>query len=229
MKILAVGAHPDDLEICCFGTLARCVERLDEVTVCSVTNGNLGHSSMGKDQLREVRLAEAKKSAALIGASFCTLDVDDLSLDSRDEEVRSKMVNLLRSVEPDIVITHCEEDYHSDHVETARLVWHSLLMAPLGEENPLKGDVILYEMDLVGGGVFIPTEFVDITTTMEKKMEALALHQSQIGFFMESGGRDLLRDVDVLAQYRGLQCGCRYAEGFRLSMRRPCIAQRLLP
>ena len=60
-------------------------------------------------------------------------------------------------------------------------------------------------------------------------MEALALHQSQIEFLMECGGRDLLRDVSVLAQYRGLQCGCRYAEGFRLSMRRPFIAQRVLP
>jgi LmbE family N-acetylglucosaminyl deacetylase len=229
MKILAIGAHPDDLEICCFGTLARCIERGDEVTVCTLTNGNLGHSSMEKGDLREVRLAEAAKSASVIGASFCTLDIDDLALDSSDEETRRKMVDLLCSVQPDIVITHSEEDYHSDHVEAARLVWHSLLVAPLAKENPLKGAVILYEMDMVGGGTFIPTEFVDITTTMELKMEALSHHQSQLEFLMESGGRDLLSNVRVLSQYRGLQCGCHYAEGFRLSARRPSLAQRVLP
>ncbi|HCJ95345.1 MAG TPA: hypothetical protein DHV69_09240 [Sphaerochaeta sp.] len=47
MKILAIGAHPDDVEICCFGTLARCVERGDSVVVCSVTNGNQGHFGIG--------------------------------------------------------------------------------------------------------------------------------------------------------------------------------------
>lgn len=184
---------------------------------------------MERGELREVRLAEAAQSAALLGASFATLDLDDLALDSTDGETRRQMVDLLCSVQPDIVISHCEEDYHRDHVEAARLVWHSLLVAPLAKENPLKGSVILYEMDLVGGGIFIPTEYVDITTTVEIKMEALNCHQSQIEFLMESGGRDILRDVRVLSQYRGLQCGCHYAEGFRLSARRPSLAQRVLP
>ncbi|MFA5468450.1 MAG: PIG-L deacetylase family protein [Sphaerochaetaceae bacterium] len=233
MKILAIGAHPDDVEICAFGTLARCVERGDSVVVCAVTNGNLGHHSIGKEQLRAVRLSEAAKSAAVIKASFCTLDIDDMALDSREGATRLKMLNLVRSVQPDLIITHSEEDYHSDHVETARLVFWALQNAPLvqveGESPPLNKAVTLYEMDMIGGGVFNPLEFVDITQTIEAKLEALSNHMSQLDYLMESAHIDLLNSVRVLAEFRGLQCRRRYAEGFRLSQRQVALSERLLP
>ena len=59
MRILAIGAHPDDIEIACSGTLAKCVKRGDTVTVCHVCNGNLGHVIIQPDELAEIRKNEA--------------------------------------------------------------------------------------------------------------------------------------------------------------------------
>ena len=60
MNVLAIGCHPDDIEISCSGTLAKCVKRGDKVTVCHVANGNLGHEEINEDELRAMRALEAK-------------------------------------------------------------------------------------------------------------------------------------------------------------------------
>ena len=62
MNILAIGCHPDDVEINCVGTLIRCVQRGDNVTVCHFCNGNMGHEVIMPDELREIRTAEAEKA-----------------------------------------------------------------------------------------------------------------------------------------------------------------------
>ena len=67
MNILAIGCHPDDVEINCVGTLIRCVQRGDNVTVCHFCNGNMGHEVIMPDELREIRTAEAEKAGALAG------------------------------------------------------------------------------------------------------------------------------------------------------------------
>jgi LmbE family N-acetylglucosaminyl deacetylase len=233
MKILAIGAHPDDAEICCFGTLARCVERGDSVVVCAVTNGNQGHSEIEPTQLRVIRMGEGAKSAQVIGASYCTLDIDDMALNAQDEATRLQMTDLLRSVQPDLIITHAFEDYHPDHVATAELVFYCMVQASLAQVKTkhavLTKPVVLYHMDKVGGGAFIPTDFVDIQTTFDSKLEALSCHASQLEFLKKTANKDLLHATEVLAEYRGLQCGCRYAEGFRISDRSIVPARRLLP
>ena len=80
MKVLAIGAHPDDIEIACSGTLAKCVKRGDEVTVCHVSTGNLGHVIIPPDELTEIRKKEAEKAGslagiAIIGGMFNDLDI----------------------------------------------------------------------------------------------------------------------------------------------------------
>ena len=62
MNILAIGCHPDDVEINCVGTLIRCVPRGDNVTVCHFCNGNMGHEVIMPDELRLIRAAEAEKA-----------------------------------------------------------------------------------------------------------------------------------------------------------------------
>lgn len=233
MKILAIGAHPDDVEICCFGTLARCVERGDSVVVCSVTNGNQGHEQIDPERLRMVRMAEGARAAQVIGATYSTLDVDDMMLDERDAQVRLRLTEMIRSIKPDVVITHDFEDYHPDHVATALLVFHCMAQATLSHVEtmsaPLKVPFALYHMDKIGGGCFAPTEFVDISRTFGKKMEALSCHVSQIEILGKGNTTDILHPVEVLAEYRGLQCGCRYAEAFRITDRRPSLPHRVLP
>lgn len=233
MKILAIGAHPDDVEICCFGTLARCAQRGDTVVVCSVTNGNQGHTDIGPEQLRLARMAEGARASQVIGASYCTLDVDDMALDPADGQVRLKMTELLRSTKPDLVITHDPEDYHPDHVATSSLVFYCMVQANLThvktESTPLDKPFVLYHMDKVGGGVFVPSEFVDITETFERKLEALSCHVSQVEYLRKSSGIHILYATEVLAEFRGMQCGVRYAEAFRISDRRAAVPFRLLP
>jgi LmbE family N-acetylglucosaminyl deacetylase len=233
VKILAIGAHPDDVELCCFGTLARCVQRGDSVVVCSVTNGNQGSWKIEPERLRLVRMAEAAKAAQVIGASYCTLDVDDMVLDASDAETRLKMTELIRSVQPDVVITHAPEDYHPDHGATEQLVFHSLVQTTLAHVKtasaPLERPFVLYHMDKVGGGTFIPTEFVDISSTYGMKGEALSHHVSQIDILAKGTTVDLLDTMEAMARFRGMQCGCRFAEAFRWCDRRPAPTARLLP
>ena len=82
--VLAITTHPDDMEIQCAGTLLKCKERGDTVTVCNVANGNMGHVVLMPDELRAVRRAEADASAALAGFNATTCDVDDLCVNSAD-------------------------------------------------------------------------------------------------------------------------------------------------
>lgn len=81
MNVLAVGCHPDDVEIACSGTLAKCVKRGDKVTVCHVANGNMGHEVIMPDELRVMRAKEAKKAGSMAGIEVVTLDVGDLLVD----------------------------------------------------------------------------------------------------------------------------------------------------
>ncbi|WP_422481885.1 PIG-L deacetylase family protein [Pleomorphochaeta sp. DL1XJH-081] len=233
MKILAIGAHPDDVEICCFGTLARCVDRGDTVVVCSVTNGNQGHRTLSPEKLRMVRMAEAAHASQIIGASYCTLDIDDMTLDASDAETGLRMTELIRSIRPDLVITHATADYHPDHIATEQLVSSSLVQSTLVHvktaSDPLEKPFLLYHMDKVGGGHFAPTEYVDITMTYEKKAQALACHVSQIDYLDKSASINLPYMMEVLAQYRGLQSGCHYAEGFIHSDRQSYSTYRVLP
>ena len=72
MRILAIGCHPDDVEIACSGTLAKCVKRGDTVIVCHVSSGNLGHVIIPPDELRVIRANEAKKQAQWQGLRLFT-------------------------------------------------------------------------------------------------------------------------------------------------------------
>lgn len=233
MTVLAVGAHPDDVELCCFGTLARCVRRGDTVVVCSTTNGNLGHTEIESNRLRAIRMAEAARSAEVIGASYCTLDANDMQLDSTDARIRLGMTELIRSVRPDVIITHDPGDYHPDHVETSRLVLYCSVQAALAlvetESPSLEKPFVLYHMDKVGGGQFNPTEYVDITSVFALKAEAIGCHVSQIGWLKAHDGIDMVHAMEVLAEFRGMQCGTRYAEAFRSCDSRAVAAKRFFP
>ena len=78
MNVLAIGCHPDDIEINCAGTLVKCVERGVKVTVCHGANGDLGHEIIMPDELRLVRAAEAKKAGSLAGIEVVTCDIGDV-------------------------------------------------------------------------------------------------------------------------------------------------------
>jgi LmbE family N-acetylglucosaminyl deacetylase len=234
MQVLAVGCHPDDLEIACFGTLLACVGRGDTVTVCHVANGNRGHVEIPSEELRLIRREEARQAAGLIGAAIVTLDAPDLEVDSRDPDLVKAMIDLVRRVQPDLVITHSPLDYMKDHVEVQRLVFDASFSASvpwMKTQCPDRADITpLYYMDTLAGVNFLPAEYVDISAYIDTKLQALDCHHSQIDWMREHDRIDFLEFVRTCSRFRGLQCGAAYAEGFQSAAVWPRLAtRRLLP
>ncbi|HML45908.1 MAG TPA: PIG-L family deacetylase [Clostridia bacterium] len=235
MNVLAVGCHPDDIEIGCAGTLARYAQEGHRVFCCHVANGNMGHAVIEPGPLRGIRREEAKAAGALYGAEeVMTLDAGDLHVDSGDLGLRRAMVEVIRHAKPDVVLTHDPNDYMRDHVETSKLVFDASFCCtvPHYETESPTHPVFppLYYMDTLAGVNFLPEEYVDITATVEVKLKALACHASQIQWMLEHDKIDFLDFVRVCSRYRGQQCNAGYAEGFRACNVWPRrVARRLLP
>lgn len=155
MRILAVGCHPDDVEIACSGTLAKCVKRGDKVIVCHTSSGDLGHVIIPPDKLKVMRAEEAKKAGALAGIEVIYGGFDDLDIFDNNRAARDKMVEVIRYADPDVIITHNPDDYMPDHTAVSRLVFDASFAATLPNYPP-KTDkpaklVPIYYMDTRGG------------------------------------------------------------------------------
>lgn len=218
MRILAVGAHPDDLEFQCGGTLAKYTVRGHKVIMCHVCNGNKGHFQIPLDELARIRREESKKAAKIIGAESLALDIDDLDV-YRDRETTLKFVDLIRQTKPDIIITHSPDDYMLDHTVTSRLVFDASFIAtvpyPKTKHKYFERVVPIYYMDNLNGINFSPTEYVDITETIQTKKRMASQHQSQLKWLKEHDNVDVIDFIDIISKFRGLQSGVTYAEGFR--------------
>ena len=238
MNVLAIGCHPDDLVISCGGTLAKYAERGDKVFMVDIANGNLGHRIIEPDELRIIRQKESKHAAEVLGAENFCIDVGDCLVDSHDEEAQDRLIDIIRFTKPDLIITHNEQDYMRDHVEAGNMAFSASFTAGCSHritghstENPFIENIppIMY-MDTLAGVGFLPTEYVDITDTIETKLEALACHESQIVWMKEHDHIDFIDFVRTCSKFRGLQCGVAYAEGFRACMNWPrMVPKRLLP
>lgn len=235
MNILAVGCHPDDLEIGCGGTLAKYARQGHKVVMCHVANGNLGHAVIMPEELRTMRTKEAEEAGRIIGASeVINIDVGDLLVDSTNMETVKKVIDVIRQVEPDLIITHSPVDYMKDHLEVSKIVFDASFSSSvphLNTKNPAFGNIVpLYYMDTLAGVNFLPTEYVDISETIEEKIKAVDCHQSQVKWMKDHDGIDFLDFVRTVSKFRGLQCGVPYAEGFTACMTWPRIpVKRLLP
>ena len=218
LRILAVGAHPDDLELLCAGTLARYAADGHTVIMAHLLNGDKGHYEMDSAELAAVRKAEADAAGRVIGAEVVGLDLPDGEL-CADLETRRAVIDLIRDARPDLIITHAPGDYTSDHTEASRVVCDASFFAaaPLMKTRVAAHDKIVpvFFMDTLAGMGFLPTEYVDITDVFDRKIAMLEAHQSQLTWLKGHHGSDILDFVETTARFRGVQCGVRYAEGFR--------------
>ena len=234
MRVLAVGAHPDDLEILCGGTLARLAAEGHEVVMCHVARGDRGSFAHGTEEIAAVRLAEATAAAGLAGARVQALGLSDGEVFADDPDQRRQVVDLVRGTRPDMVITHHPDDYMSDHTAVSRLVQDATFLAtvPLyATQRPPHAVVApIYFMDTLMGVGFEPTEYVDLGDHFETKVAMLGAHRSQLRWLADHDGIDMLEAIAVSARFRGLQCGVRHAEGFRQCLRwLRGTTRRLLP
>ncbi|HVN06779.1 MAG TPA: PIG-L family deacetylase [Bryobacteraceae bacterium] len=217
LRVLAVGAHPDDVELCCAGTLARCAERGDRIIIAVAARGDSASFDLSAGELVRVRSREARNAARVIGAEFIEMGLSDYGIDVRLEN-KKLFADVIRQARPDVIITHYHTEYGSDHNHTFVLVRDAALAATVPSVRTnhaaLKRQPYIFMWEPLGGFAFIPEIYVDITTTMRAKQKMLACHRSQRLWMEKHGGVNFVEYIDVAARYRGFQAGVRYAEGF---------------
>ena len=233
LTVLAVGAHPDDLEILCAATLARYAAGGHKVIMAHLTNGDKGHTNMDPAKLATLRRAEAQAAGRIIGAEVVGLDLPDARLFS-DDKTRDRVIDLVRQARPDVVITLSRRDYSSDHVTTSRLVCDAtfLASAPLIKTDFPHIDKLppIYFCDTVFGLNSDADIYVDVSETFAAKLRMLRCHKSQLKWLKDHTKSDVVKDVECVGRFRGIQCGVRYAEAFSEYNVWPFkVPQRLLP
>lgn len=215
--VMAIGAHPDDIEILCGGTLARYSRQGWKVVMYHVTDGSKGGLAEAPEVIREARRREAIESARVIGAQPAGGGVADGTVRT-DLDTREVFMDAIRQYRPDVVLSHHPRDYHPDHMNTSRLVLEAIYMVGipnLRTEHPALDHLPhLYYFDTMAGIGFEPELFVDISEVIELKREMMRRHESQLGFVQEHHGIDFLDMIEITGRYRGYQCSVRYAEGF---------------
>jgi LmbE family N-acetylglucosaminyl deacetylase len=213
--VLAVGAHPDDVDAFCGGTLATLVARGVPVHVAVATGGEGGIPDATPDEARTVRLAEGGRAAEILGAgSFTWLGMHDQEAENT-AAARAQLADLTRRLGANVLITHPPGDYHTDHRAVQELVLAMRIgacAANVGSERPLRSAPDLVYMDAAQGLGFEPHVWIDVTATIETKWEMLRAHESQRTL---GGETPLLPLIESLARLRGDQLGTRYAEAFR--------------
>ena len=225
MRVLAIGAHPDDIETSCGGTLAKYAKMGHKVFTATATNGNVGSATLPMEEIAKIRKEEARKAAAIIGAEYICLDYDD-EMFFEDKAARLAFINLVRYCKADIILTHNPEDYNPDHELTSKIINDIAVMIPVEKiktEAPAYDKIpIIAYFEPVNGLGFVPTEYVDITDTMEIKMAMCREHKSQVEWMSDNyketlADKDFFENYRTIAKYRGIQCGVEYAEGFRMA------------
>lgn len=218
LVVLGVGAHPDDLEMACGGTLAKYVQLGHRVIMGVVCAGDKGHFTIPPQELAQIRLQESQRAGAHLNAPVYNLGFKDGEIVADDLAARWKVTDLIRRANPDVIITHHPSDYHADHVAVSQLVVDASFMASVPHIKTEFPAIVkvpqIYFMDNYAGVNFSPQEYVDITDTFAIKEKMLAEHQSQIKWLKEHDNLDVLEFIRICGRFRGFQCGTLYAEGF---------------
>jgi LmbE family N-acetylglucosaminyl deacetylase len=227
-NILSIHAHPDDAEILAGGTLVQLAAAGHKITIVTMTPGDCGTAEYPPDEIARIRRAEAAGAAARIGATYRCAEFRDLSI-YEDDASRRRVVEILRQVAPDLVLTASPVDYLCDHETASRLVRDACFGAPAPNyatgaadaASPLRAIPHLYFMDPVGGvdrdgRAIEPDFFVNVTAQMENKTAMLAEHASQRAWLLKHHGNDdYLKTMRAWTRENGRRAGVEYAEGFR--------------
>ncbi|MBE3123661.1 MAG: PIG-L family deacetylase [Planctomycetes bacterium] len=226
--VLAVMAHPDDIEFLCGGALGRLKKLGYTIHMANVSAGDCGSMEHGPDEIARIRFAEAREAGEVISATHHCVGARD-ALIMYDEPTLRAVVELVRRVNPFLVITNSPVCYMVDHEIVAKLAqtatfiagapnFQTLLTPPA---RPTQDVPYLYYADAVEGkdrfGQHVPASFyVDITREIKTKERMLKCHASQRDWLLKHHKVD-----EYIANMRrwnaasGQRCGVAFAEGFR--------------
>ncbi len=237
-SILAIHAHPDDIETLCAGTLALLAENGHTITIATMTAGDCGSVEWSNEETGRIRKAEAAAAAAMIGAAYHCGGFGDLAV-FNDDAARRRTTELIRALAPDLVITASPSDYHPDHEATSLLVRDACFAAPVvnyktGQAPALPAIPHLYFTDPIEGrdrdNAKVLGDFaVDVTAQFERKRAMLGAHESQRNWVLKQHGiDDYTGAMEAWTRRRGRHFGVVCAEGFRHYKVHPYPASPLL-
>lgn len=192
-RVLAIGAHPDDLELACGGTLAKLVDAGHDVRGIVMSGGNHGGN-------KALRVIEAERGADFLGLTdLQVMDYPDTQLDSMSASMIETIEAVVRSFQPDIILTHSANDQHQDHYA----VHQATIRAARFHHS-----ILCYESPSTTRD-FNPSIFVDISNYVDVKVEAVMTHRDQSGKPYMTASR-----VRGMAAFRGSQAKNAHSEAF---------------
>ena len=203
MKVLAIGAHPDDIEIFMYGLLSVCKKRKDDISLLIATDGSAG-GDKSSINLIKTRRKEAIKGLQKLGSpDFLNLKDGKMSWDNTHMDILNKYIN---KKNPDLVVTHGPEDYHADH---------RALSSSISKIVDFKCPILF--CDTLMGINFVPEIYIDISEVFKEKQDAILAHESQ-------NPEKFLKTTKLMNSYRAGQCNApegSYAEAYRLYAKFP--------
>jgi LmbE family N-acetylglucosaminyl deacetylase len=194
MKILAIGAHPDDMEFGCGGAFCKAAAAGHEIHMLVMSCGEAGGDGACRRKEQEI-------VAKTIGARIHWGGFHDTEI-SNDRALIAVVESRMREIEPDVVLSHYPDDSHQDHRNLSQAVISAARYV---------GDLLFYEVP--SSRNFNPTLFINIGPVIQKKYELLKLHKSQV-HKTRVPHLSILESARSMAIYRGNQARAKYAEGF---------------
>ena len=215
--LLAIGPHPDDIELAAGGTVARFREEGKEVVLLDLTRGE--RATRGTPGSRA---QEAIEAAQVLGVERECLEIPDTGVSARAEDQLSRLVEALRRHRPRLIVTLHGNDTHPDHVEGAELVRRASYLSGVRNYPVPGGEVFRPERVLfaMGRGPFVPDLVVDVTATYARKREALAAYDTQFRRDpddpLETPISDpgFLKRIEARDRYYGGMIGAEFGEPF---------------
>ena len=222
LDILAVAAHPDDIELGCSGTLINEIRRGKKVGIVDLTQGELG--TRGTVETRYQEAADAGKIMGIV--SRVNLKMRD-GFFKNDEEHQLKLIQAIRTFRPEIVIGNILEDRHPDHGRAGWLTYDACFLSGLKQISTLDDNSQPQEkwrpkilLHYIQDRFYEPDIIIDVTESWEQRMEAVKAYKTQFHDPNSSEADTYLSNPDFLdaitsrARLLGKRIGVKYAEGF---------------
>src|SRR4030042_3266263 len=222
---LSFGAHPDDAEFFCAGTLALLYQKGWQIHISTMTPGDCGTIEDTREEISNIRRAEAAKAAAILDGQYHCLECDDIFI-MYDRPTLIKSIELVRKIKPTIVFALSPEDYMVDHITAGKLAM-TACFAGGGRNIEIEGVEAfepvpyLYYMDPAEGkdtfrNKVQPQMVVDISSAIATKEKMLCCHESQRNWLKAHHNMDeYVETMKRWSMSRGSVIGVRDAEGFR--------------
>lgn len=221
VDVLAIGAHPDDLELACGGTVAKLVQRGYKVALCDMTQGELGTRGT-----KDIRMKECEKAAEILNVHVRkNLFINDGNIEVNRKNL-IKVISLIRELQPSLMLIPYSIERHPDHVNTHQLCKEAWYYSGLekfktrqnGKEQ--KRHRPHHYFEFMQWMEFEPSFIVDISDTFEIKLKSVKAHASQ--FYNPNSKEsetklsrpDFLEVIETRCRYFGSKIGVKYGEPF---------------